>query len=79
MVEERFAEEYGVSRNPVREAIRALSSEGLVDVSSRKGAHIAELAPEKIGKIIEIRALLESHNAQLAARHRNPSPSKGSR
>ena len=77
LVEERFAEEYGVSRNPVREAIRALSSEGLVDVSSRKGAHVAELAPEKIGEIIEIRALLESHNARLAARHRNPVTLKG--
>lgn len=72
LVEERFAEEYGVSRNPVREAIRALSSEGLVDVSSRKGAYVAELAPEKVQEIIEIRALLESHNARLAARHANP-------
>lgn len=72
LVEERFAEEYGVSRNPVREAIRALSSEGLVDVSSRKGAHVTELAPEKVQEIIEIRALLESHNARLAARHGNP-------
>ncbi len=72
LVEERFAEEYGVSRNPVREAIRALSSEGLIDVSSRKGAYVADLAPEKVGEIIEMRALLESHNARLAARHRNP-------
>lgn len=72
LVEERFAAEYGVSRNPVREAIRALSSEGLVDVSSRKGAHVADLAPETVGEIVEIRALLESHNARLAARHRNP-------
>lgn len=72
LVEERLAGQYGVSRNPVREAIRALSSEGLVDVSSRKGACVADLAPEKVSEIIEMRALLESHNARLAARHRNP-------
>jgi DNA-binding GntR family transcriptional regulator len=72
LVEERLAEEYGVSRNPVREALRALSAEGLVDVSSRRGAHVALIAPEKLQEIIEIRALLESHNARLAARHKNP-------
>lgn len=76
LVEERFAEEYGVSRNPVREAIRALSSEGLVEVPSRKGTYVAELAPEKVREIIEIRALLESHNARLAARHKNPATLK---
>ncbi|WP_346899711.1 GntR family transcriptional regulator [uncultured Roseibium sp.] len=76
LVEERFAEEYGVSRNPVREAIRALGSEGLVDATSRKGTYVAELAPEKVREIIEIRALLESHNARLAARHKNPATLK---
>jgi DNA-binding GntR family transcriptional regulator len=72
LIEERLAEEYGVSRNPVREALRALSAEGLVDVSSRRGAHVAHVAPEKLQEVIEMRALLESHNARLAARHRNP-------
>lgn len=72
LVEERLAEEYGVSRNPVREALRALSAEGLVDVSSRRGAHVANIAPDKLQEIIEMRALLESHNARLAARHKNP-------
>lgn len=72
LVEERLAEEYGVSRNPIREAIRALNADGLVDVSSRRGAQVADLAPEKVREIIEIRALLESHNARLAARNRNP-------
>lgn len=72
LVEERLAEEYGVSRNPVREAIRALCADGLVDISSRRGAHVAALAAEKVKEIIEIRALLEAHNARLAARHRNP-------
>ncbi|MDC7786029.1 GntR family transcriptional regulator [Rhodoplanes sp. TEM] len=71
LVEERLAEEYGVSRNPIREAIRALHADGLVDVSSRRGAHVAGLAPDTVREIIEIRALLESHNARLAARNRN--------
>ena len=38
LIEERLAEELGVSRNPVREAIRALASEGLIEVTARRGA-----------------------------------------
>lgn len=72
LVEDRLAEEFGVSRNPVREAIRALSSEGLVDVSSRRGAYVAHSDMQEVREAIEIRALLEAHNARLAARHRTP-------
>lgn len=72
LVEEQLAQIYGVSRNPVREAIRALATEGLVDVSTRRGAHVAVHDPQEAAETVEVRALLEAHNARLAARHENP-------
>lgn len=72
LVEEHLAQTYGVSRNPVREAIRALASEGLIDVTRRRGAYVATYDSQEAEETIEIRALLEAHNARLAARHKNP-------
>src|SRR5262249_29389077 len=71
LVEERLAEEHGVSRNPVREAIRALASEGLVEVAARRGASVLRLTEQEARETIEVRALLEGHNARLAARHQD--------
>jgi DNA-binding GntR family transcriptional regulator len=71
LIEERLAEELGVSRNPVREAIRALASEGLVEVTARRGASVLKLTEQEARETIEVRALLEGHNARLAARHRD--------
>jgi DNA-binding GntR family transcriptional regulator len=71
LVEERLAEGLGVSRNPVREAIRALASEGLVEVTARRGASVLKLTEQEARETIEVRALLEGHNARLAARHRD--------
>jgi DNA-binding GntR family transcriptional regulator len=68
LVEERLADELSVSRNPVREAIRALASEGLVDVAARRGASVAVMSDQEARETIEVRALLEGHNARLAAR-----------
>lgn len=72
LVEDRIAADLGVSRNPVREAIRALSSQGLVEVASRRGAQVARRDSRDAREAVEVRALLEAHNARLAARHRNP-------
>lgn len=68
LVEGRLAEELGVSRNPVREAIRVLASEGLVEVNARRGASVANMSPQEARETIEVRALLEGQNARLAAR-----------
>src|SRR5579872_7579774 len=68
LVEERIADELGVSRNPVREAIRALASEGLVEVAARRGASVAVMSEQEARETIEVRALLEGQNARLAAR-----------
>jgi DNA-binding GntR family transcriptional regulator len=71
LIEGRLADELGVSRNPVREAIRALASEGLVEVAARRGAAVATMTEQEARETIEVRALLEGHNARLAARRQD--------
>jgi DNA-binding GntR family transcriptional regulator len=71
LVEERLADELGVSRNPVREAIRALASEGLIEVTARRGAAVATMTEQEARETIELRALLEGQNARLAARRQD--------
>lgn len=71
LVEGRLADELGVSRNPVREAIRALASEGLIEVTARRGAAVATMTEQEARETIEVRALLEGHNARLAARRQD--------
>ncbi len=67
LMEIQLAEELGVSRTPVREAIRKLELEGLVIMLPRKGAYVADMSLKDITDILEIRANLESLAAQLAA------------
>jgi DNA-binding GntR family transcriptional regulator len=69
LIEETLSEELGVSRIPIREALRTLASEGLVDVQPRRGASVADLSPEVARDLVEVRATLEGLNARLAARH----------
>ena len=71
LVEERLAEELGVSRNPVREAIRMLAAEGLVEVNANRGASVASMTAQEARETIELRALLEGHNARLATRRQD--------
>jgi DNA-binding GntR family transcriptional regulator len=72
LVEDRLARDFGVSRNPVREALRALASEGLIEVTARRGAAVAALDPGAAQEMVEVRAALEGFNARLAARRRDP-------
>ncbi len=72
LVEDRLSEELGVSRVPIREALRALAAEGLVVVQPRRGATVAELSHEAARDLVEVRATLEGLNARLAARHHEP-------
>lgn len=69
LVEDRLSEELGVSRVPIREALRVLAAEGLVDVQPRRGASVANVSPEVARDLVEVRATLEGLNARLAARH----------
>ena len=62
-----MAESLGVSRTPVREAIRKLELEGLVIMLPRKGAFVADLSVKDLTEVLEIRAALEGLAAGLAS------------
>ena len=72
LVEDRLSAELGVSRVPVREALRGLSVEGLVTLLPRRGATVVEVTPESVAELVEVRALLEGLNARLAAQRHDP-------
>ena len=72
LIEDRLSAELGVSRVPVREALQALSAQGLVLLEPRRGATVADVTPEVVAELVEVRALLEGLNARLAARRHDP-------
>lgn len=67
LMEVQMAEKLGVSRTPIREAIRKLELEGLVIMVPRKGVYVADLSVKDITDVLEIRAALEGLAASLAA------------
>jgi DNA-binding GntR family transcriptional regulator len=67
LMEIQMADEMGVSRTPVREAIRKLELEGFVIMVPRKGAYVAGVSFKDVADVFEIRAALESLAAGLAA------------
>jgi DNA-binding GntR family transcriptional regulator len=70
LFEDRLAEMLGVSRNPVREALRALEGTGLVEVVPRRGAYVSRFEPDRARQLLELRQVLEAYAAELAARNR---------
>jgi DNA-binding GntR family transcriptional regulator len=71
LFEDRLAEQLGVSRNPVREAIRALEGTGLVEVIPRRGAYVSRLDPRQLRQILDLRSVIEAYAAELAAKNRD--------
>jgi DNA-binding GntR family transcriptional regulator len=65
--EEQLAEAIGVSRTPVREALRRLAAEGLINFLPNQGAFVNSWSAEDLRKIFDLRALLESTAAGQAA------------
>jgi DNA-binding GntR family transcriptional regulator len=62
------AERFGVSRTPVREALRALSTSGLVQIQRRKGAVVATMSMERLVGLFELMSEIEGVCGRLAAR-----------
>ncbi|MFI5624913.1 GntR family transcriptional regulator [Nocardioides sp. NPDC051685] len=67
LVERELAAELAVSRIPLREALRMLAAEGLVLLIPGKGALVAPFGPEDVTHLFDVREVLESLAAQLAA------------
>ncbi len=67
--EERLAEELGVSRTPIRQALTMLEAEGLVQIAWNKGAMVCTFGAEEVWEIYDLRAMLEGHAARRAATH----------
>ena len=65
VVADRIASALGVSRMPVREAIRQLASEGFMTIRSNRGALVTALGAEEIGELYEMRAVLEGFAMRL--------------
>lgn len=64
--EPTLATQFGISRTPVREALRQLDSEGFLQVIPRRGARVAPLSEKDIHEFYEIKAVLEGYAARLA-------------
>ena len=67
LVEVELAEYLGVSRQPVREALQRLQTEGWVDLKPAQGAFVHLPTEEEADQLLSVRAVLETHSARLAA------------
>jgi len=76
LVESKLAEELGVSRTPIREAIRLLELEGLVETTPNKGAVVLGISPKDVEDIYAIRQLVEGLAARWAAERMTPGDKK---
>ena len=66
LMERQLAYQLGVSRTPVREAIRMLELEGLVNMVPRKGARVAAISEKSLCDVLEVRRALEELSVRLA-------------
>jgi DNA-binding GntR family transcriptional regulator len=67
LTEDRLAEDFGVSRNPVREALRVIEAEGFVEMQPRRGAIVSTPSADSMRDMFAVRAMLEPMAARLAA------------
>ncbi len=65
LMEKKLADELGVSRTPVREALRMLQAEGLVQIKHGRGTFVSEISIEEIKDVLEVRAALENLAVRL--------------
>ncbi|MDB5867683.1 MAG: transcriptional regulator, GntR family, partial [Polaromonas sp.] len=68
----KLAEEYGISRTPLREALKVLATEGLVTMKVRRGAYVTEVSDTDLADVYHLLALLESDAARVVAEKATP-------
>jgi len=64
--EQEIAENFGISRTPIREAFRQLESEGFITVTPRKGAVVSPITDRDVSEFYDIKSLLEGYAARTA-------------
>ena len=64
--EEQLAKTLGVSRTPMREALKTLASEGLIELAAARGAVVKRFSPKDVRDMLDVLAVLESFAARLA-------------
>ncbi|MDD5177569.1 MAG: GntR family transcriptional regulator [Sterolibacterium sp.] len=75
--EQALAQEYGISRTPLREALKVLASENLVMLKPRRGCYVTELSEQDLDEIFPVMALLEGRCAAAAAQKANEADLSG--
>ena len=65
----RLAAEFGISRTPLREALKVLAAEGLVTMKVRRGAYVTEMSAQDVAQVYHLLGLLESDAAGQVAAH----------
>ena len=65
--EVKLAQEYGISRTPLREALKVLAAEGLVTMKVRRGAYVTEVSDRDLAEVYHLLSLLESDAAAVVA------------
>src|SRR5215218_7876454 len=68
----KLAEEYGISRTPLREALKVLAAEGLVTMKVRRGAYVTEVSEQDLADVYHLLSLLESDAAGVVAERATP-------
>src|SRR5665811_1958366 len=63
----KLAEEYGISRTPLREALKVLATEGLVTMKVRRGAYVTEVSERDLADVYHLLSLLEADAAGVVA------------
>jgi len=66
--EEQLGKTLGVSRTPMREALKTLASEGLVELAAARGAMVRRFSPKDVRDMLDVLAVLESFAARLACK-----------
>jgi DNA-binding GntR family transcriptional regulator len=65
--EVKLSQEYGISRTPLREALKVLAAEGLVTMKVRRGAYVTEVSEQDLAEVYHLLSLLESDAAGVVA------------